>query len=367
MKNKMTIREFAELIGVSPGTVSKALSPDPKYRISPAKSIYVQEKAVEYGFELRTVSQTVEKRKGVRLGLVCGAPFSFLGAFLWEGAQEYCLAQGVKLLFDFSGQSVQRESEALRQMTSEQVDAMIYWPAGGGENHKKPQRLIARADNVSAALPFIYIGEGAEFENAFSFRFQAEEVAIETAKHHLSLGCKHFVILHFNYAWGADFRAAGKYRETLLANGVPEENIRETGTFTDSDEDAMAVFQNADAVWTEHIFLLYSHLEWIARYRDIGCLHVGGVGFVEFALTFKNFFQPTLDALGRKGTLADLYASSDIKMCSLRRIGAAAAKKAIEFARAPEKKRGGTQTIAWLTPEEIQAGAAALRTFNMKK
>ncbi|MEG1980863.1 MAG: hypothetical protein RR060_09035, partial [Victivallaceae bacterium] len=82
MKKRMSMREFAELIGVSPGTVSKALSHDPKYRISPAKSIYVQEKAVEYGFELRSVPQTVAKRKSVRLGLVCGAPFSFLGAFL---------------------------------------------------------------------------------------------------------------------------------------------------------------------------------------------------------------------------------------------------------------------------------------------
>ncbi len=348
------MREFAELIGVSPGTVSKALNPNPKYRISPAKSIYIKEKAREYGFELLSVPQTVEKRKNLRIGLVSGVSFSFLGAFLWEGVQDYCLSQGVKLLFDCCGQSTQRASDALRQMTAEQVDAIIYWPAGCAENQRVSKRLIARADNISEALPLVYIGEGAAFENVYSFRFQDEQVARETANHHLALGCRDFVILYFNYAWGADRRATETYRNTLLEHGIQEKNIHRIDTFSGSDQESMAAIKNADAIWTEHIFLLYSHLEWIARYTDVKRLHVGGVGFLEFAMTFRHFLTPTLEALGRKSELSEVYASCDIKLCSLRRVGAMAAKKAIALAMNAGDERNGAEAIEWLTPAELE-------------
>ncbi len=161
--------------------------------------------------------------------------------------------------------------------------------------------------------------------------------------------------------------AAGKYRETLLANGVPEQNIREVCVFADSDAKDLSALKNADALWTEHGFMLYTHLEWLAQYTDLRRLHVGGVGFIEFALTFRNLFYPTLKALNRKAPLAELFADSAAKFYSLRRIGAMAAQKAVEFARNPAKTHGEEMVIEFLTEDEIKAVSRKIEIFSFKK
>ncbi len=367
MKNKMSMREFARAIGVPPGTVSKALNPHPEYRISPQKSAHIQAKAKEYGFSLPAERTSGRKKKKIRIGLVSGSAVSFLGGFLWEGARKYCLSEGVELLLDSSGYSPRKENTVLRQMAGEPVDALIYWPTGRDAKHRRSKRINSRADSVSTARPLIHIGDEPAQDCAYTFRFRDDEAAVETARRHLALGCRNFVILRFDYAWASDRSAAARYRGTLLAGGVPEKNIRDICIFADSDEKVMAAFRNADAVWSEHGFMLYTHLEWIARYADIRRLHVGGLGFLEFASTFQNLFAPTLRALGRKDTLSELYASSSVKFYSLRQIGAMAAKKAVEFARNPGKKRGGSEKIPWLTEDEFEAASREFRIFSLKK
>ncbi len=368
MKNKMSLREFAELIGIPPGTVSKALNPDAKYRISPQKSVYIQNQAREYGFQFSPAERArCPKSKDLRIGLICGAEFSLLGGFLWEGAHDYCLSQGVELLADCCGYSLRKENEALRRMAGKQLDAMIYWSTCRDAAHRSAPSQLSRAGNVAMALPLIYIGENPVPETAFAFIFHDEEIAAETARRHIGSGCRNFVILRFNYAWSSDFLAAGKYRETLLANGIPKQNIREVCAFADSDARDLSALQNADALWTEHGFMLYTHLEWLARYTDLRRLHVGGVGFIEFALTFQNLFYPTLKALGRKTRLAELFADSATKFYSLRKIGENAARKAIEVARNPDKPHGGTMLVERLTEDEIQAARGTVNIFSFKK
>lgn len=368
MKNKMSLREFAEKIGVSPGTVSKALNPNPKYRISPQKSVYIQEKAREYGFLVSSETRAVRKqKKDLRIGLVCGSALSMLGGFLWEGAQEYCLSQGAELLVDCCGYSLGEENTALRRMAGKQIDALIYWSTCRDAAHRNSRRLFSRANNVAAALPLIYIGDTPVPESAFSLLFHDEQFAAETAKRHIKSGCRNFVILRFNYAWSSDFMAAGKYRETLLVNGVPEQNIREVCAFADSDAKDLSALKNADALWTEHGFMLYTHLEWLARYTDLHRLHVGGVGFIEFALTFQNLFYPTLKALNRKAPLAELFADSATQFYSLRRIGETAAQKAIEIARNPAETLRGEMSVEYLTEDEINAMRDTTGIFSFKK
>lgn len=368
MKNKMSLREFAERIGVSPGTVSKALNPNPKYRISPQKSVYVQEKAREYGFGISSETQARRKqRKDLRIGLVCGSAFSMLGGFLWEGVQEYCLSQGAELLVDCCGYSLRDENAALRRMAGKKLDAMIYWSTCRDAVHRKSQRLFSRANNVAAALPLIYVGDSPPPETAFSLLFHDEKLAEETAKRHVKSGCRNFVILRFSYAWSSDFVATKKYRETLLPNGVPEQNIREVCVFADSDAKDMSALKNADALWTEHGFMLYTHLEWLGQYTDLRRLHVGGVGFVEFALTFQNLFYPTLKALNRKAPLAELFADSAVQFYSLRRIGAMAAQKAVEFSRNSAEPQGGEIEIKYLTEAEIKTASSKFGIFSFKE
>ncbi len=161
MKNKMSLREFAEKIGASPGTVSKVLTPNPKYRISPQKSVYIQKKAREYGFQVSSETRVMRKqKKDLRVGLVCGSAFSMLGGFLWEGAQEYCLSQGgEELLVDCCEYSLREENKALRRMAGKKLDAIIYWSTCRDAVHRNSQRLFSRANNVAAALPLVYIGE----------------------------------------------------------------------------------------------------------------------------------------------------------------------------------------------------------------
>ena len=113
--------------------------------------------------------------------------------------------------------------------------------------------------------------------------------------------------------------------------------------------------------------MLYTHLEWLAQYTDLRRLHVGGVGFVEFALTFQNLFYPTLKALNREVPLAELFADSATRFYSLRRIGESAAQKAIEIARNPAETPAGEMSVEYLTEDEINAMRDTTGIFSFKK
>lgn len=64
----MTSREFAELIGVSQTTVSRALNGSPS--VSEKTRIYIEQKAKEYGFVLNFQARTLKTSKTQTIGML---------------------------------------------------------------------------------------------------------------------------------------------------------------------------------------------------------------------------------------------------------------------------------------------------------
>ncbi len=350
-QKKMSLREFAARISVPAGTVSKALHPGTRYRISPGKVTLIREKAEELGFSIST-EKAPDSRRLPRLGLICGAMLQYLGSHFYNGVQEVCRRRDVSLLLESCNHDPDQEKAAFRRMCSENVDALIYWPAAKPVKDFRRKSLTKVECSVPEEIPFVCIGGNFPASHAYRILYRTAEAGKKAALRQLAAGCRNFIVMRFNLTWLDDREAENAYRRTLLDSGIPARKIHilQTGSF-DSPE-KFACFRNAEGVWLNHLFLLHMYMPYIRSHVDLKRLHVDGIGYLEFFRSVRRLCSPLYSMLDMGEFFSDNYGSSGVVFCSLRELGARSAEKALELIDIPKESRPGREYCGWHTEED---------------
>lgn len=135
-----TMRNVAELAGVSAMTVSRALRDDPT--VLPKTRKRVHEAAQQLGYRRNELARSLRVRgTSGMVGLAVTNLANPFYAHLALGVETVIAARGMKVVVSNTGDDVERERELVNDLAAHRVDGIVVIPSSNDQRHLDPARL----------------------------------------------------------------------------------------------------------------------------------------------------------------------------------------------------------------------------------
>jgi DNA-binding LacI/PurR family transcriptional regulator len=132
---RVTIKDVARHLQLSPSTVSRALAGDTSIRQQTREDIL--RAADELGYRRNGLAASLKMGRTNMVGVIVDSLLSDLNLPILEGAERRLHARGINMLVGNSAQSVEKERATLHMMEGALVDGVIVMPLAGDENLKE--------------------------------------------------------------------------------------------------------------------------------------------------------------------------------------------------------------------------------------
>ena len=158
----MTSREFAELIGVSQATVSRALNGSPS--VCEKTRIYIEQKAEEYGFVLNSQARSLKTSKTQTIGVLFPLNFDSLSKNLMfthisDQLQRELSRRGYDIMIVYDHDPELKSNTFERVIRSGKVDGLINF---------RPQLLEREIDLIEKFhVPFVSLHSALQESSLF--------------------------------------------------------------------------------------------------------------------------------------------------------------------------------------------------------
>jgi LacI family transcriptional regulator len=149
MKRKVTIRDVAERVGVHHSTVSRALSPSKRDKISPAVVEKVERAADELGYFPNIVASSLKQNRSFTVGVLTPDLTNPLFPPIIRGIQDTAEAAGYTLITANTDDEQDKELNALRSMRGRAIEGMIITTA------RREDRIVEEC--IANDIPFVLV------------------------------------------------------------------------------------------------------------------------------------------------------------------------------------------------------------------
>ncbi|WP_158087361.1 LacI family DNA-binding transcriptional regulator [Pantoea rwandensis] len=198
-----TIKDVANLAGVSLGTASKVINGDPT--VSPRRKALVMNAIANLGFSPNSIAQNLRTSNSRTLSVLLANITNSFQMALAKGIEEVAVTHHYNLAISSTNESVNKELDSLDMFERNRSDGIII--CSTGQTREKICSLIQRnipvvmMDRYVPDIPCDYVGD--DFP-----------LAIEMALQHLqSLGHKRIGILHGDQS---TYHGSYRYEQALL-------------------------------------------------------------------------------------------------------------------------------------------------------
>lgn len=214
-----TLRDIAERVGVTQGTVSAVLNNAPRaQRFSEATKERIRAAAAELGYHVNPLARALRKtRSGVIGCLLYNQPDLYNGHML-HWAEAALRAKGYDLAVASMGYDKSRLEPCLAQMAAWRVEGLLVWLGG-----RVPDAAMLAAFKRFPA-PCIVVDSGAPEQPHTAARFN-REAGRSIARHLLELGHRNFAVLGGTRGGLHAHDRINGIRDALSENGIPSENL----------------------------------------------------------------------------------------------------------------------------------------------
>jgi LacI family transcriptional regulator, galactose operon repressor len=144
----VTVRDVAKRAQVHPGTVSRALNPDQRHRLSEATATRVERAARELGYLANPMARGLRTRRSFTVGVMIPDLTNAIFPPLIRGIEDYLRPLGFTALMTNTDAEPEREIRGLRALTARQVDGFIIAPTNSSLDVVKDMIV----DNVPLVL-----------------------------------------------------------------------------------------------------------------------------------------------------------------------------------------------------------------------
>jgi DNA-binding LacI/PurR family transcriptional regulator len=230
-RSKVTIKDIARELGISPSTVSKALKNHPDISASTRKAVGELVKKLHYQPDPIALSLKIGQSK--TLGVIVPEIVHFFFSTVISGMEDVAYDAGYHIMFCQSNESYEREVKSVETLMSSRVDGILV------SLSKSTTSFGHFTDIIEMGTPLVFFDRICDSLDTDRVIVDDEAGAYEAVKHLISQGCRNIVHLcgpqHLNIGSG---RKEG-YIRALKEFGVPvvESNIIRC----DTGEEAQAI------------------------------------------------------------------------------------------------------------------------------
>jgi len=203
-KRKATIRDVAELVGVHHSTVSRALSPDKRDKISPAVVKKVEKAAKKLGYYPNIVASSLKKNRSFAVGVLVPDLMNPIFPPIIRGIQDTAEAVGYTVITANTDDDEEKELEALQMMQSRAIEGVIIATA------RRKDRTVERC--IEEDIPFVLVNRTVDNDGVNAVILD-EDHGIRSILDHL-ISLKHTKIAHVA---GPQHTSTGFHRATAFS------------------------------------------------------------------------------------------------------------------------------------------------------
>lgn len=214
ISNKVSIKDIAEVAGVSHTTVSRALRNSAIINIKTRNRIH--EIAASMGYIPDAIAQSLQTGQTRTIGFVITTLADPFFARLVEGIEEVAASAGFSIFINVSNNSPDQEIQVIEIFQRRRVDAIIVAASRLGE--RQLNRLI------HIQTPVVFINQQTQLDCPNSFHFinvDEEEGAFLAISHLLQLGHTRIGYLGLGSHFQSNLHRLEGYKNTLQAVGIP--------------------------------------------------------------------------------------------------------------------------------------------------
>ncbi len=211
-KGKVTIKDIAKELGISPSTVSKALKGH--HDISESTKISVRQLAEKWNYEPDQIALSLKSGLSKTIGVIVPEIVHYFFSTVISGIEEIAYEKGYHVMFCQSSELYPREVKAVETLLSSRVDGILVSISKMTENYDHFRKI---QDN---SIPLVFFDRICDEIATDRVIVNDETGAYNAVSHLIEIGCKNIVHLS-----GPPNLLIGKNRRDGYMRALREHNM----------------------------------------------------------------------------------------------------------------------------------------------
>lgn len=223
-KRSITIRDVADKVGVHHSTVSRALSPNKRGKISAAVVEKIEEAAKELGYYPNIVASSLKQNRSFAIGVLIPDLMNPVFPPIIRGIQDTAEAYGYTVITANTDDEEEKEQGALQMMQGRAIDGVIIATA------RRSDPIVDEC--LKHDIPFVLVNRTVDHDGVNAVIVD-ESFGIHSVLDHL-LALKHVRIAHIAgpQHTSTGFQRAQSIASYLRIQGLDEGLVESTNKFT---------------------------------------------------------------------------------------------------------------------------------------
>ncbi|MDO1513856.1 LacI family DNA-binding transcriptional regulator [Maribacter confluentis] len=188
MSRKITIYDLAQMLNVSPATVSRSLNDH--HSISDATKKRILEKAEEVGYRTNKFAANLSNQKSNTIGVIVPRLNSYFMSTVLAGIEQVANEVGYNLIISQSLESEEKEKINTRTLLDSGVDALLISLANDSKDYKHFEHFITHK------IPILFFDRVIDLPHCPKILIDNLSAGYEAGKHLIEQGCAN--LLHIS-------------------------------------------------------------------------------------------------------------------------------------------------------------------------
>ncbi len=185
----ITIKEIAEMAGVSSSTVSKALNGSPE--ISIGTRLHIKRIAIKKGYKANNTARALKSKRSGSIGIIVPEISSSFFSRMVQGAASRAKERGLKSYICFSNESFKIEKKLIASFIDHSVDGLII-------SLSKQTQNLGSYDHIAELrkyIPIVMVDRVCDVMECDKVELDNIEASKSALRHLVSTGCRNIVFL----------------------------------------------------------------------------------------------------------------------------------------------------------------------------